>query len=78
MKELTREFNKTVYEIKELTMRKMYDEDVLMYMDADTLRLTQLSATLIEVSGNLLSKQAEMIEEMNRKLDLLLESKRES
>jgi hypothetical protein len=75
MKETANKTIEVIAELKEFIVKKIVGENILMEMDPDVFKLTQMSLQLVELTGDLLVKQAEMMEETNRKLDLLLERK---
>ena len=53
----------------------MCNPDVLMSMDGNTLEMMQESMNLIEISKDLMIAQATMMEDMNKKLDILVDKK---
>lgn len=59
-------------ELMELVMAKV-DKDTLMRMDSDEFKLLQLTIKLVEASTELQVKSVETVEQINRKLDLLIE-----
>lgn len=72
MLETTKEFIEETNEIMDVMKKMMYEEDVLEYMDENTLKIYQISMKMVETSKKLLVEQAEIMESMNEKLDKLL------
>lgn len=75
---LTYKADKCVKELKEMKdfcAKMIGNETTLMSMGSDELSMMQSSLRLIDASAELMMEQAEIIENMNRKLDRLLEAK---
>ena len=53
----------------------MCNFDVLMRMAVNTLEMLRESMNLIEISKDLMIAQATMMEDMNKKLDILVDKK---
>lgn len=75
MLENTRKMIEEIDKIKAICTKQMCDPDVLMYMDGNTLEMLQASMKLIEISKDLMIAQATMMEDMNKKLDMLVNKK---
>lgn len=75
MLENTRKMIEEVDKIKAICTEQMRDLDVLMYMDGNTLEMLQASMRLIDVYKDLAIAQATMMEDMNKKLDMLVNKK---
>ena len=61
--------------IKAICIKEMCNPDVLMCMNGNTLEMMQESMNLIEISKDLMIAQATMMEDMNKKLDVLVNKK---
>lgn len=75
MLENTRKMIEEIDKIKAICTKQMCDPDVLMYMDGNTLEMLQASMNLIEIGKDLMIAQATMMEDMNKKLDMLVNKK---
>lgn len=75
MLENTRKMIEEVDKIKAICTEQMRDLDVLMCMDGNTLEMLQASMRLIDVYKDLAIAQATMMEDMNKKLDMLVNKK---
>lgn len=75
MLENTRKMIEEIDKIKAICTKQMCDPDVLMYMDGNTLEMLQASMKLIEIGKDLMIAQATMMEDMNKKLDMLVDKK---
>lgn len=73
MLETTKKLIGEIDDITGMCMRQ-FDLDDLMSMDKDQLEAVQKLVCIINTSKELIIKQAEMMEEQNIKLDLILES----
>ena len=75
MLENARKMIEEIDKIKAICIKEMCDPDVLMYMDVNTLEMLRESMNLIEISKDLMIAQATMMEDMNKKLDILVDKK---
>ena len=75
MLENTRKMIEEIDKIKAICIKEMCDPDVLMCMNGNTLEMLQESMKLIEISKDLMITQATMMEDMNKKLDILVDKK---
>ena len=75
MLENTRRMIEEIDKIKAICIKAMCNPDVLMSTDGNTLEMMLESMTLIEISKNLMIAQATMMEDMNKKLDILVNKK---
>ena len=75
MLENTRKIIEEIDKIKAICIKEMCDPDVFMYMNGNTLEMMQESMNLIEISKDLMIAQATMMEDMNKKLDILVDKK---
>ena len=75
MLENTRRMIEEIDKIKAICIKAMFDSDMLMSMDGNTLEMMQESMNLIEISKDLMIVQATMMEDMNKKLDILVNKK---
>ena len=75
MLENTRKIIEEIDKIKAIGIKEMCNPDVLMYMNGNTLEMMQESMNLIEISKDLIIAQATMMEDMNKKLDILVDKK---
>lgn len=75
MLENTRKIIEEIDKIKAICIKEMCDPDVLMCMNGNTLEMMQESMNLIEISKDLMIAQATMMEDMNKKLDVLVNKK---
>ena len=75
MLENTRKMIEEIDKIKAIYIKEMCNPDVLMCMDGNTLEMLQESMNLIEISKDLMIAQATMMEDMNKKLDILVDKK---
>lgn len=72
MEQKVREFNEAVDELMELVKSKLIAES-FEEMDADEFKAMQLCFKLVNSSKNILTENAKIMDEQNRKLDLLFE-----
>ena len=75
MLENTRRMIEEIDKIKANCIKAMFDSDMLMSMDGNTLEMMQESMNLIEISKDLMIAQATMMDDMNKKLDILVDKK---
>lgn len=75
MLENTRRMIEEIDKIKAICIKVMCDSDMLMSMDGNTLEMLQESMNLIEINKDLMIAQATMMEDMNKKLDILVNKK---
>lgn len=75
MLENTRRMIEEIDKIKAICIKVMFDSDMLMSMDGNTLEMMQESMNLIEINKDLMIAQATMMEDMNKKLDILVNKK---
>lgn len=79
MLKTSKKFVEEVNELKDLCMGQIGNQEMLMNLDGDSLKLIQISMKLINTSNELILKQAEAIERlehMERKLDVILDQTR--
>ena len=72
MLENTRRMIEEIDKINAICIKAMCDSDMLMSMDGNTLEMLQESMNLIAISKDLMIAQATMMEDMNKKLDILV------
>lgn len=77
MLENTRRMIEEIDKIKAICIKAMCNPDVLMSTDGNTLEMMLESMNLIEISKNLMIAQATMMEDMNKKLDILVNKKKQ-
>ena len=75
MLENTRMIIEEIDKIKAICIKEMCNPDMLMRMNGSTLEMMQESMNLIEISKDLMIAQAIMMEDMNEKLDILVDKK---
>ena len=75
MLENTRKTIEEIDKIKAICIKEMCNTDVLMCMNGNTFEMMQESMNLIEISKDLMIAQATMMEDMNKKLDILVDKK---
>lgn len=75
MLENTRKMIEEIDKIKAICTKQMCDPDMLMCIDGNTLEMLQASMNLIEIGKDLMIAQATMMEDMNKKLDMLVNKK---
>lgn len=75
MLENTRRMIEEIDKIKAICIKAMCNPDVLMSTDGNTLEMMLESMNLIEISKDLMIAQATMMEDMNKKLDILVDKK---
>ena len=75
MLENTRKMIEEIDKIKAICIKAMCNPDVLMSTDGNTLEMMLESMNLIEISKDLMIAQATMMEDMNKKLDILVDKK---
>lgn len=73
MKEITKEVIDKFGELKELVVKQMCDGDMLMHMDSDALKALQLCLGSIDDANRLMEEYANILDEQNKKLDMILE-----
>ena len=73
MLENTRKMIEEIDKIKAICIKEMCNPDVLM--DMNTLEMLMESMKLVEISKDLMIAQATMMEDMNKKLDILVDKK---
>lgn len=64
---------KKIEKLKELMFRSMGTEDVIMDMDPETLKVVRLCMGMVDDCCDLMMEYNQMMEEQNRKLDMILE-----
>ena len=72
MLETAMKMEKKMEKIVHLVTAQIGAEDILS-IDSDTFAVLKASFELIDISKKMMVEQAEMIDEMNRKLDIILE-----
>lgn len=72
MKEITKKFVEEANELKAICMKAMADESMLMSMDPESLTALQKTMKLLNTSLDYTLEHAEMMDQMNDKLDKLL------
>lgn len=75
MVETTRKFVEATNELKELMMVEIIKQDGLDDFPVEGFRALQLCNKLMDLSNKLLIETTDKMDEMDRKLDKLLESK---
>lgn len=75
MLENTRKIIEEIDKIKAICTKEMCNSDMFMSMDGNALEMLQASMKLIEISKDLMIAQATMMEDMNKKLDFLVNKK---
>lgn len=75
MVETTRKFVEATNELKELMMVEIIKQDGLDDLPVEGFRALQLCNKLMDLSNKLLIETTDKMDEMDRKLDKLLESK---
>lgn len=75
MLENTRKMIEEIDKIKAICVKEMCNPDVFMCMDGNALEMLQESMNLIEISKDLMIAQATMMEDINKKLDILVDKK---
>lgn len=73
MKEITNEVIDKFNELKKLIVKQMCDTDMVMNMDPETLKALQLSLGSIDDANRLMEEYANILDEQNKKLDMILE-----
>lgn len=73
MLEETKKVIEEIDELKKFAMDLMVKEDVFKDMDTEGVVAIHKCMKLVDMSCNLAEKQADMIDQMDRKLDLILE-----
>jgi len=61
-------------QIMSITMKKLGPE-VIQYMDADDLKLIQLSMEMVAAAREVMEEEHKMLKDINKKMDKLLASK---
>ena len=73
MKEITNEVIDKFNELKKLIVKQMCDSDMFMNMDPEALKALQLSLGSIDDASRLMEEYANILDEQNKKLDMILE-----
>lgn len=73
MKTITNEIIEDIDEVKKMFVGLMCEESVLMDMDEKTLKAVQISLKMIDDASDLMREYANVLEEQDRKLDMILE-----
>ena len=73
MKEITNEVIDKFNELKKLIVKQMCDTDMFMNMDPEALKALQLSLGSIDDATRLMEEYANILDEQNKKLDMILE-----
>lgn len=73
MKEAVIKFNEVTNELKDLVLKEGFNEETLMGLDENTLKAVQLCFKLMEASQQIMIKQAELMDNQDKKLDMILE-----
>lgn len=69
---LVNELKEVMGEVKETCINSMMNEDIVMAMDENTLKMVQSSLKLLDISERMIIKQATMMEDQDRRLRLIL------
>lgn len=69
---VTNNFIEEAKELKNETMRLMFDSDMLNSMGAEEFMFMKRFMNLFDTSIEIVKEQAKMMDDMDRKLDLLL------
>lgn len=69
----TKKFVDAINEMKALAINSMFDEDMVKNMNEKDLEAMQLTLKIVDTTSELLIKEAEMMEEISKKLDNVLE-----
>lgn len=72
MKEITNEVIDKFNELKKLIAKQMCDADMFMNMDPEALKALQLSLGSIDDAKRLMEEYANILDEQNKKLDMIL------
>lgn len=72
MKEITNEVIDKFNELKKLIVKQMCDTDMVMNMDPEALKALQLSLGSIDDANRLMEEYANILDEQNKKLDMIL------
>ena len=78
---MVKEVNEFVEEVNELMtfcVKEIVDPDMFEYMNETTIEMYKRTIKLFKKSTDLLLEQARLMDQMNGKLDLLLERSKES
>lgn len=73
MLETTKKLVDAVNELKKLAIAETFDEDMIKNMTDKDLAAMQSTLKLFDAASELLIKEAEIMESMNRKLNIVLE-----
>lgn len=73
MEIITKEVIDNIGEFKKLIIKQMCDEDMIKSMDSDALKTLQLCLGLIDDASKLMEEYSRVLDEQNRKLDMILE-----
>lgn len=73
MKAITKEVIGKLGELKKMAVGMMCDEDTLMSMDEKSLKAMQLSLGMIDDASELMEEYVNVLDEQNKKLDMILE-----
>ena len=72
MKEITNEVIDKINELKKLIVKQLCDADMFMNMDPEALKALQLSLGSIDDASHLMEEYANILDEQNKKLDMIL------
>ena len=72
MKEITSEVIDKFNELKKLIVKQMCDADMVMNMDPEALKALQLSLGSIDDANRLMEEYANILDEQNKKLDMMI------
>ena len=72
MKEITNKVIDKINEFKNLIVKQMCDADMFMNMDPEVLKALQLSLGSIDDASRLMEEYANILDEQNKKLDMIL------
>lgn len=78
MREVTEQMVNEVNEAIDFAFKKMFENVNIMNISADEFELMQKYKGLMNTSEKLLLLNADMMDQMNKKLDMLLEQKKEA